>query len=187
MLAQSSLSVEQMIREDLAGTLAAALDLAAIQGTGTSNKPTGVVNTSGINATTYSSAPTFANIVDMEGQILADNVDLAGSVAYLTTPALSTTLKTTEKATDTGQFIWDATGPGEGRMNGYRAIATANVPSGSVILGKWSDLVIGTWNVVEIIVDPYTDFAKATVGVCAIMDVDLAVKQPQSFCEMTAA
>ena len=63
--------------------------------------------------------PALANIVDMAGQILADNVGVACSADYLTTPAPQHfTLKTTEKATDTGQFIWDATRPGEGRMNG---------------------------------------------------------------------
>ncbi len=150
MLVQSSLSVEQMIRSDLAATLASALDVGAIQGSGASGQPTGITNTTGINTSTYSGAPTFADIVGLEGAILADNVDIGVSVGYLTTPTLSTTLKTTEKAANTAQCIWNATGSGEGNMNGYGAMATANVPADTVILGKWSDLIIGTWNAVEI-------------------------------------
>ena len=150
-LRQSSISIEQLVREDLATTLASALDRAAIQGSGTGSVPTSIVNTAGINTDTYSSAPTFADIVDMEGAILNDNVDLALSVAYVTTPMLTSGLKSTEKASGSGQFIWDSTASGEGRMNGYRAFATNNCPAGSVILGKWSDLLIGFWGAVEII------------------------------------
>ncbi len=186
MLMQSALSVEQMIREDLAAMLASALDVAAIQGTGASGQPTGIVNTTGINETTYSTSPTYADIVEMEGAILADNVDMAGSIAYLTTPTLSTALKTTEKASGTAQYVWEAKGGSEGIMNGYRSIATANVPAGSVILGKWSDLLIGTWGTLELLIDPYSEIQKGTVGVRAIMDTDIATRNPSSFCEMTS-
>ena len=188
MLVQSSLSVEQMIREDLATTLAVALDRAAIQGTGSAGQPTGVTNASGINTVASAAAtPTFAEVVKMEGEILSDNVDLSGSMAYLTTPALSTTLKSTPVVTDSDTFVWQSSGSGEGQMNGYRAFATSNVPAGKTILGKWSDLIIGTWSVLEILVDPYSDIQKATVGVRVLMDVDIGIRHPESFCVMTEA
>ena len=49
LLAQSSIDIEATVRNDLAAINALALDLAALNGSGASNQPTGVLNTSNVN------------------------------------------------------------------------------------------------------------------------------------------
>ena len=39
----------------------------------------------------------------------------------------------------------------------------------------------------EILVDPYTDFAKGTVGVRALQSIDIAVRHAESFAAMQDA
>ena len=74
LLQQSSLDVENLIRDDLTKSLATAIDLGALAGSGSSGQPTGIANTSGINTTTFAAAnPTFAEIVAMESAVANDN------------------------------------------------------------------------------------------------------------------
>ena len=54
----------------------------------------------------------------------------------------------------------------------------------AIIYGNWSDLVIGMWGSLEILVDPYTDIAKGSVGIRALQSIDCAVRHPESFAAM---
>ena len=49
LMLQSSLDVENLIRDDLAKSMAIAIDDGALEGSGSSGNPTGITNTSGIN------------------------------------------------------------------------------------------------------------------------------------------
>ena len=46
------------------------------------------------------------------------------------------------------------------------------------------DLLIGLYGTLEILVDPYTDFAKGTTGIRALQSIDIAVRHPESFAAM---
>lgn len=190
MLVQSDPQIEALLRNDLAATLATALDVKALSGDGTGNTPVGILSTTGITAATYANGgdPDFADIVGMEGDLMLDNADM-GALAYVTTPALATTLKTTDVGTDTGIFVWTAGSErGRGVMNGHPAFYSSNVPAGTVVFGNWADLVFGAWGALEILADPYgSNFAKGAVSVRAMMDVDFAVRHPESFTKLTEA
>jgi len=43
------------------------------------------------------------------------------------------------------------------------------------------------WGNLEILVDPFTDFAKGTTGIRALQSVDVAVRHPESFAKMVDA
>ena len=57
----------------------------------------------------------------------------------------------------------------------------------AVIYGNFADLLIGMFGQLEILVDPYTDFAKGTVGVRALQSIDIAVRHAESFAAMQDA
>jgi len=194
LLLQGSVDVENLIRNDLATTLALELDRAAINGSGSSNQPTGILNVSGIGDVaggTNGLAPTFAHMIELETDVAAANADL-GALGYMTNATIRGTLKQTEKASSTGQFVWD-----DGTMNGYTALATNQVPSNltkgtssdcsAVIFGNWNDLIIGQWGALDILVDPYTGGASGAVRVRAMQDVDIAVRHAASFSAMQDA
>ena len=50
-----------------------------------------------------------------------------------------------------------------------------------------SDLIIGLFGTLEILVDPYTDFAKGTTGVRVLQSIDIAVRHAESFAAMQDA
>lgn len=178
LLIQSSIDVEAMVRRDLASVIALAIDTAALYGTAADNQPRGLKNQTGINTKDFAATnPTFAELVSMETEVATDNADI-GSMAYLFNPAQRGALKTTEKAANTAQFVWE---PGN-TVNGYRTEVSNQVTAGDVFFGNFADLLIGMWSGLDLMVDPYAGATAGTVRVIALQDVDIAVRNAVSFC-----
>ena len=86
MLMQPSLSVEALLRNDLAQGLALTIDSAAFYGTGLSNAPTGIKSAAGVLSQSFVAVqPTFAELVGMESLVSAQNTDVA-SMAFVANP-----------------------------------------------------------------------------------------------------
>jgi len=178
MLQQSSLDVENLIRDDLSQSIALAIDLGALAGSGSSGQPTGISNTSGINTTTFAAAnPTFAEIVGMESAVSNDNA-LLGNLAYICRPADYGTLKTTAKDSGSGLFVVEP----DGRMNGYNTVVSNQVTSGDFYFGNFSDLLVGMYGGLDITVDPYALSTSGGIRIVALQTVDVAVRHAVSFC-----
>ena len=197
LLLQSSIDVEGYVRNDLATVLALAIDSAAIEGTGSSNQPTGILNTSGIGSVaggTNGAAPTYANIVGLETEVAQDNADV-GSLSYLTNTKVRGKLKQTYTNSTYGEIpVFGA----DGTMNGYNVAVTNQVPSNltkgtassvcsAIIFGNFADLIVGMWGSLDLMVDPYTASTSGTVRVVALQDLDIAVRHPESFAAMKDA
>ena len=183
LLAQSSIDIEQFVRNDLAQVLAVAQDLAAVQGTGSSNQPTGIWATSGIGSVTATSN-SFVDIVNMEKEVAVDNA-LTGSLSYVTNATMAAKLKRTEIASNTAKFILES-----GQANGYPVYVSNQIPAtynsnakSGVIFGNFSDLLIGNWNGLDVVVDPYTAAANRQVKLVVSLWTDMAVRHAQSFCK----
>lgn len=198
LLLQSSMDVESFVRGDLATTLGLAIDLAGINGSGSSNQPRGVLNTSGIGSVvggTNGAAPDWADIVNLETAVAIDNAAI-GNLGYLTNAAVRGKLKLTERFAGTnGMPVW---ADGNTPLNGYGAVASNQVPSNltkgtadsicsAIIFGNWADLLIGMWGGLDLMVDPYTGSTSGTVRIVALQDVDIAVRHPESFAAMVDA
>jgi HK97 family phage major capsid protein len=178
MMMQSSLDIENLIRNDLSTALALAIDLGALAGSGTSGQPTGIKNTSGINAPTdfAGAVPTFAEVVAMETAVAEDNA-LLGNLAYILPASMYGALKTTAKDAGSGQFV---VAP-DGSMNGYNAIVSNQVTSGDLYFGNFADCLIGMYGGLDITVDPYTASSSGTVRIVALQTADVAVRHAVSF------
>lgn len=200
LLLQSSIDVEAFVRGDLARVLALALDLAAVNGSGTSNQPTGILNTTGIGSVVGGAnglAPTWDHIVDLETEVANDNADL-GDLAYITNTKVRGKLKKTfVDASSNAERVWD-TRAGDTPLNGYGAIVSNQVPStltkgtssgvcSAIIFGNLADLVVGMWGGLDLMVDPYTGGTAGTVRVTALQDADVAVRHAESFAAMVDA
>lgn len=197
LMLQSSIDVEAFVRNDLATVLALAIDLAAINGSGSNNQPTGILATSGIGSVaggTNGGAPTLANMIDLETAVSVANADV-GSLAYLTNAKVRGKLKQTFKNATYGDVpVW-----GDGNMvNGYNAAVSNQVPSNltkgtasgvcsAVLFGNFADLIIGQWGALDLMVDPYSNSTSGTVRVVALQDVDVAVRHAESFAAMKDA
>jgi HK97 family phage major capsid protein/HK97 family phage prohead protease len=188
LMMQSTLDVEGLAREDAQKRLAIAIDLAALQGAGHSGQPKGLFSldttNSGINTVTYSAAATFAKTREAIATILTDNAS-TGPIVWLVDPA--TWSKWSSKSVDTGsgRFLWEGTDM-EGNVGGYRGLVSQHVAATSkTICGVFSELLLGYWDGVDVIVDPYTRKKEGIIEVSATIHCDIAARYPQSFCVST--
>jgi HK97 family phage major capsid protein len=174
---QSSLDVEQMVRNELAKVIALEIDRAALYGLGNTNQPQGLKLVTGINTEDFgAAAPTYAELVSMESKVNADNADI-GAMAYVTNSTTFGGFKTTEKAANTAQFVLE---PG-GTVNGYPVVRSNQIASGDVFFGVWSQMLMGMWGALDLQVNPYALDTSGGVRVTALQDVDIAVRHPEAF------
>jgi len=183
MLANSSLSMETLVRNDLAAGIGKVVDTGAMTGSGSSGQPTGINSATGVNSVTLTTAstPTWAETVEMESLVLADNVPF-NRPGYLTNSTVVGNLKTTAKASNTAVFIMD----GDNRVNGHPVTISNAVAAGYAYFGMWSDLLIGFFGGLDILVDPYTGSANNLTRIRATQFCDVAVRHGQSFTKATA-
>lgn len=185
-LLQSSPDIEQLLRNDFAALLAGALDIAAINGGG-ANEPNGVLATAtGISKTTSMGAtPTWAEVLTLIE--LVETANAEGS-AWVTSAGVVRLLRSTLRAASTdSRMIMEA--PNE--LAGYPLAQTQNVPltlgspaeGDPLIFGNWSDVLIGFWSELDILVNPYesTAYSKGNVQIRAMMTCDVAVRHAGSF------
>lgn len=197
MILQSSPDVTRMIENDLAGIIAVAIDAAAITGGG-SNQPSGLLAAgSGITIVaggTNGLAPSWGNVMSMIASVDTSNA-LTGSLGFLANgkavKAMRTVLKT---AGDTSSnFLM----PDPESLAGYPLVSTQNVPStltkgsgtglSALIFGDWSQLILGFWSELDILVNPYESsaYAKGNIQVRAIATCDVAIRHPLAFAAIT--
>jgi HK97 family phage major capsid protein len=198
LLLQSSMDVESFVRMDLAMVLALAIDAAGINGSGASNQPRGILNTAGIGAVVggaNGAALNYGHIVDLETQVAVANADINNLGYLVNARTRGHTKKTVKFGTGTEMPIWDG---GTEPLNGYRAGVSNQVPGNlvkgssgavcsAVIFGNFSDLILGMWSGLDLLVNPYTGADAGTVRIHAYQDVDFAVRNAASFAAMVDA
>jgi HK97 family phage major capsid protein len=183
LLLQSSPAVEGLVQSDLAQVVALAVDLAVLNGSGASGQPTGIISTAGIGSVTGTSIA-YAGIVEFQTDTATGNA-LFDSSGYVTTPAVAGLLKQRVKFTSTASPIWEGKLL-EGTVDGYRAMASNQVPSANILFGDFSKVVLAEWGVLEVEVNPYANFAAGIVGVRAMYSIDVGVRYPAAFSLATA-
>lgn len=183
LMLQSTPAAEALVMNDLAKVLALAIDLAALEGSGSSGQPTGIANTAGIGSVTGTSIA-WAGIVEFQTDTAASNA-LADNSAYLTTPAVAGLLMQRQRFSSTDTPLWTGSVL-DGQMGGYRASTTTALTAASMIFGDFSQVVIGEWGMLEIALNPYANFAAAITGIRAIQSVDVGIRQAAAFSRATS-
>ena len=209
LLAQAVVDVDSIVRADLARVNGIALDLAVFNGSGASNQPTGILNTSGIGSValgTNGATPVYTNLVDLETQVAAANAD-QWPCSYVVHPTNRGTFK---KATvlgntvgipvwqpadrvtgDQSEYVQGMSARVPGELNGYPAWSTAQLPNNLVkgtssncmpiIFGAFSQAIVGDWGMMELVVDPYRLKKQGMIEVTSFAMYGIAVKYAAAF------
>lgn len=180
---QSTPDIEMLVRNDLAKQIALGIDLAALNGSGASGQPKGICNTTGIGSVTISDAITYYDLIDLETAVASANADVGG-MAYVANAAMIGTLKKLKDGDD--RPIWyqneGVVSGTPGQINGYNVYRTNQCPSGKVIFGNFSDLIIGEWGSLEILPNAYGDgYKNGAIEIRALQTVDIALRHAESF------
>ena len=196
LMMESVPAIEQVIRDDLLRSAADRTEFHAIQGSGSSGQPTGILNTSGVNdldisANTDVAALTWADLVGLVKLVEEDNGVVNGNaLGFLTHPSVKAKMAQTVRVASTDSVMllndpWN-------QIYGYPAAFSSNVPTtldpgdggsdaAAMIFGDFSQLIIASFGAPSILVDPYTGSKAGTVRMVLHAELDVGVRNAVSF------
>ena len=193
MLLQASPDIDALIRADLSALLAETIDLAAISGTGTGNRPTGVLNQPGIGSVamgTNGGALTFDAVADLIGTVADMNAE-QGALSYLTNTKVR---RAAGKLKDSQNRPLGMDAVFQGLPRAFSNVVPNTLTKGTssgicsaLIYGNWSDLVIGYWSELDVLVNPFesTAYSKGNVQIRAMVTADIGLRNAASFGAIT--
>ena len=196
LLLQNNQSIDQKIIQSFIKALAVAIEAAAINGSGSSNQPLGLLGTSGINSVamgTNGAVPSLAKVLELVAAVENANAGMNGK--FLINPKLVARLKQTEISSGSGAMIMSYMAYFNGladQIDGKPVFSTTNVPSNltkgsssgvcsAMIYGDWENLVVGQFGGVELVVDPFSQAIGNKTRVVVNQHVGIAVQQPAAF------
>lgn len=167
LLIQAPAGLEQMLQNDLVEQIGNKLEATILgKGAGSATEPKGIFSGVGAVAMSYDAVVGLEEAADT-ANVLTDNAQ------YLMSTAAWSKAKTTTKSDSVvAGFILEA----DKTMNGYKANRSNNVAG--IAFGDWSELVIGQWGNVELIVDATTKASQDIVRIIVNSHWDAAVRRP---------
>ena len=157
LLAQDTLGVENMIRQDIVNAINEKLEATLLgAGAGDLNTPAGLFH--GYADTNV--IADFGDIADLEATVEEKNV--YGNCKYIVSPKAKAKLRSTIKGTANVGMILE-----NGAIDGTEALSTSNVPTGKMLYGDFSNLVIGQWD--SVILDVVRDTDSLANGCVTIV------------------
>lgn len=198
MIQQAEVSgLEQMMRNALITGITLEIDRTIGFGSGIDEEPLGIIGTPGVNSFSLGAnggALDWAALVQMQ-TLIDDKNALMGDFSYVINSRTKGKLMTTLEH-DNGEWIWrNSTDPNEGMLAGYRARRSNQIPNNFVkgtannltaaIFGNFSQVMLGFWSVLDVMVDPYTQAKNAIINVIAKQLCDLEVTRGEYFSVLT--
>jgi len=196
LMKESVPAIDQIVQDDLLRSVADRIEYHAINGSGSSGQPTGLLNASGvgdvdISAGTDVAALTWADLTDLVKTVEdANGIVNAQTLGWLSNPKVKAKMANTVKVASTDSIMllndpWNA-------IYGYAAEFTTNVPSdldpgdggsdaSALIFGDFSQLLVGLFGAPDIMVDETTGSLAGTTRIIIHQDVDVAVRNGESF------
>lgn len=186
LLAQASMDVEAIIRAKIIKGYENAINVAAINGSGSSNQPEGILNNGsvGSGSSVNADVPTKALVAELVKLVMEADSTM-DSLAFLGSPATDYLLSTTLLDSGSGKFIKEL----KDQLLGYRFVSSTHVPQLSsnevLIFGNWSELFIGEWGSISVLSDPYSAALANSVRLVLNGHADVAIAQPGAFAANT--
>lgn len=175
---QDSVGAEELIRQDLINALNAKLE-ATILGAedGDLTKPEGIFHK--IDPTAHTVA-NFADLVNAESDI--EDANVIGQMKYVMSNKAKAAFRSMAKSSKTTQLVMEG-----GQIDGTPVLNTSHVAGKNFAYGDWSNLAIGQFGAVDLLIDPYTKAAQGMIRIVINAYFDAKVLRPEAFVTGTVA
>jgi HK97 family phage major capsid protein/HK97 family phage prohead protease len=196
LMKESVPAIDQVVQDDLLRSVADKIEFYAIQGSGSSGQPTGILNDGSVGNVDISSgtdvdALTWADITNIVKTVEdANGVINQATLGWLSNPKVKAKMANTSRVASTDSVMlmndpWSS-------IYGYPAEFTSNVPSdldpgdggsdaSALIFGDFSQLIVGLFGAPSILIDETTGGLAGTVRIIIHQDVDVALRNAVSF------
>lgn len=176
LLAQDNIGFESMLRADIANAVLAAVEDKVFGAQAESTD----VYAGMFNGQNPGAVATFADLTALEASVEGVGVDCAKCV-YVMSPAAKGKLRAMPKSAKTTELVMQA-----GEIDGTTVYSTGHQTGTNIVYGDFSNLVIATWDNVQI--DVVRDTASLTNGVVTLVVnayVDAKIARPNAFAYAT--
>ena len=179
LLQQANPSIEQLVRDDFVNVVSAAVDLAMLHGDGV-KQPEGLVLAA--TGTGSLATLTWAAVLEVIEGLGANNIN---PNYWLTSPQVATILRSTLKAAGLPGYLME-----NGQLAGlpvaiskHLANKAGSPATGRMILGDFSEMLIGTWGSVDILANPYAEgpYSRGAVQVRILTTLDMVPRRSEAF------
>lgn len=182
LLQQANPSIEQLIRDDFVSVIGLAIDKAMLHGLAANDEPVGILNTSGIQTGSLATLDWEAVIALLE-KLALENMT---PNAMVTHPAVATLLRTTLKDSVAGAEYLMQGGTVAGipaNVTNQLEAKTGTPDTGRLILGDFSQMIVGEWGSAEILANPYAAgyYEKGDIQLRILATMDMVVRNPKAF------
>ena len=171
LLLQSAPDVENLIRQDLINALNSKLEgtilgnAAPIVG----KQPGGIFYNQTVETLTD-----FASIAELESDIEDEN--LYGNMKWLVSPKFKAALRTLSRGENVALNAYS-----NGELDGTPVLSTTHIASKKGVYGDWSQLVIGQFGGIDLVLDPYTQAKQNMIVLIINAYFDSVVLRPEAF------
>lgn len=194
LLLQSDPSAEAVVRNDLQLATAVGIDAGAINGSGASGQPTGILNTSGIGAADAGAnggALTWDNVTRNFENVAVANA-LRGRLGWIMSGAAIAHGMRTVRVSGQPRYIVEEPQAGAfPALMSFPVGVSENVPSNltkgtgtsltALIMGAFQDVIIGEWGTLDLLVDPFTASSTGTVRIRVLQTIDVQLRYAGAF------
>ncbi|MFT0318915.1 phage major capsid protein [Bacteroides thetaiotaomicron] len=168
-LVQDSNDAEAIIRQDLINAINSKLEATILgSGSGSTTEPAGLFATAPSATTTD-----YKKLAALESTV--EDANVIGDCKYIMSNSAKATFRTTQKGTGTASFILEGN-----EIDGQQVLNTSNVEKNMFAYGDWSNLAIGQWGAVDLVVDPYTKAADGQIRLVINAYFDAKVLRPEA-------
>lgn len=196
LLIQSSVDIEAMVANAIIGGTAIAIDDAGINSVASSTTPTGLFSTAGIIPVvggTNGLAISRDHLVKLSNAPGKANY-FSDNFSFITNYAIKEKLMTTKTDAGSGLFLLDDKGQILSYNTYYSGIIPSDLDKGTstdvcsaIAFGDFSQMAIGQWAGISILVNPYTYQKDDIIELNVSTFVDVVVTQPKAFAVMLDA
>jgi len=173
-------SMERLIMDQIQKELVLHMERKILNGTGT-NEPEGIIqNTSVANDTIAGAIPTYAELADMLGDVMANATDYE-SLAFVLTGAWYADLLAVARGAGGGLMAVSD----DSKVAGYDALPTNVLPANHAIVGDWSKEYVGLFGALDMFTDPYSEAGSNNVVIHSVQLWDAKTAQTGAFAYRT--
>jgi len=176
LLTQTSSDVENAIREDLINAINTKLEQTILgDGDGKAGGASVVAPIGMQNGVTATEVADFATLCEAESDV--EDANVLGECKYVMSNKCKAALRGMIKGTNATGMVYE-----NGSVDGTTALNTSHLGTDKVfIYGDWSNLAIGQFGALDILVDPYTASKEAKVNIVVNAYFDAVKVNPDAF------
>lgn len=141
-----------------------------------------------LNATTGIGTVTIADVANATWQDMLKfgaaimDYNTSGPLNWIMKGSDMQNFKGISKDAGSGRYLCE-----EDKIDGYRVDIAGHLSAGDIFLGDWSNIIMGQWGGIEVMVDPYFYCDSGEIRIVVTLLADSKIRQPQCFVKRVAA